>query len=229
MFLSPVQYFRYGMAVEDVAELEEGPSGEIQPKCCANVSLEHLLRENLEVQKQECHSDKRCYRPIEDLSEPYHLRQSQSHHAMLESGYALAFWMRISLSNGTVQISRPNPAGPTRSCTVFIGIAHIPAPNAQASCQQKCSYIDASKVRNRTANTASEPVVVATIVVTYVLPRTGQLHIKEVAFCAITISLMLHSTYTQFRTASPRGRDSQMQKRSVAEHDDWFWRLDSRQ
>jgi hypothetical protein len=51
MFLSPVPYFGYGMAVEDVAELEEGSSCEIQPKCCANVSLKLLLWKDLEVQQ----------------------------------------------------------------------------------------------------------------------------------------------------------------------------------
>jgi hypothetical protein len=39
------------MTVEDVAELKEGPSGEIQPKRCANVSLNLLLRKDLEVQQ----------------------------------------------------------------------------------------------------------------------------------------------------------------------------------
>jgi hypothetical protein len=42
-------YFRYGMTVEDIAELEEGPSGEIQPNCCANVSSKPFLRKDLEV------------------------------------------------------------------------------------------------------------------------------------------------------------------------------------
>jgi hypothetical protein len=42
-------YFRYGMTVEDVAELEEGPSGEIQPNRCTNVPAKPFLRKDLEV------------------------------------------------------------------------------------------------------------------------------------------------------------------------------------
>ncbi|KAH3917144.1 hypothetical protein HBH56_052910 [Parastagonospora nodorum] len=85
-------------------------------------------------------------------------------------------------------------------------------------------------MRSRTAKTEREPVVLATLVVTYIFSRTGQLHISAVAFCAFTIFLMLHATYTQLVTAVDSSMDPlHKQVRSCTEHNDYRRMLDSRQ
>ncbi|KAH6068273.1 hypothetical protein HBI67_104170 [Parastagonospora nodorum] len=131
-------------------------------------------------------SQNHCYvhRPVEDLSQPNHLKQVSP-------------------------------------------IYQLPKHKQHAN---QWPYNKASIVCSRTAKTVREPIVLATIVVTYIFSRTGQSHISAVAFCALTISLMLHATYTQLVTAVDSSMDPlHKQVRSCTEHNDYCRMLDSRQ